>query len=77
MSEEESELDNTGNLVGGLIMWSLVALGLFVAAMTGYSWVLWVLIGWCALLVMDFLQAHMRNKEMYVRWLSELWWLPI
>ncbi len=77
MSEPESEIESTGNLLGGLLTWVLIAIVLLVATTMGVNWGAWALAGWCTLLAIDYLQAHMRDKEMYVRLLSELWQLPI
>ncbi len=76
MSEKESEIDNTGNLVGGLITWILVAIILMIVTSSGASWGAWALGGWGTLLVLDILQAQLRKKKVYVRLLSDLWQLP-
>ena len=77
MSEPENEIESTGNLLGGLIIWVLIAVILIVASIAGIGWGAWALAGWWALLAIDYMQAHSRDKEMYVRHLSELWQLPI
>jgi len=76
MPERESEMDDTGNIVGRLITWGLVAIVLVVATSGGTNWGPWALGGWGALLALDILQAQLRKKTMYVRVLSEIWQLP-
>ena len=76
MSEHESEIENTGNIVGGLLTWSLVTIILVVLTRIGMDWGPWILGSWVALLILDVLQAQLRNTKMYVRILSEVWSLP-
>ncbi|MFC4348538.1 hypothetical protein ACFO5Q_11860 [Kordiimonas lipolytica] len=76
MSEQESEIEDTGSIVGGLITWVLVAIVFAVITGSGVSWGPWALAGWVALLALDFIQAWLRQTKLYVRILSEVWSLP-
>jgi len=76
VSERESEIEDTGSIVGGLITWALVAIVLAVVTSRGVNWGPWALGGWGGLLVLDLVQAWLRKTRMYVRILSEVWSLP-
>ena len=77
MPDRGSGIESIGSLVGGMITWGLVAAVLGVVMTSGVTWGLWALGVWIALLLIDFIQAQLRNRPMYVRVLSELWHLPL
>lgn len=76
MSKDESELDSTGSLFGGLMIWAVAAILLGFFAFSGPNWGLWAFSGWIALLMLDIVQSQISNRQMYVRYLSELLYLP-
>lgn len=77
MSEPDSELERTGSLIGGLMVWVMIAAAFGIVAYIGQAWGALALAGWCLLLALDYMQSYLRNASMYVRLLSELWWIPI